>query len=306
VSNVADAFQGLINKASPAALVGALGVSLFLLLIATILLLAGMRKWVALGIGSVALVASMAVLLIIDLQTVTSRESASVTVTRPKHSERSRNLARSSLIALPALAVLVAATAWASTRRRLRRSVPRMIKTARMHLFAREYDSALAQFNRAIHIAPYLAEAYSGRGAVYQGLGDLERALADYSQAIQFDPRLATAFMQRAKIRADSGDLDGALADLSRVMDLHPTDPELYLNRGICFWKKGLLNDAALDFQRVLKLTNHSDFAEPAKTYLAQLAGHSPGAPPTSALPPPQSNGVLESPGMPGPKTRTT
>ena len=34
--------------------------------------------------------------------------------------------------------------------------------------------------------------------------------------------------------------------------------------------KKGLLREAAADFQRVLKLTNHSDFAEPAKQYLRE------------------------------------
>ena len=114
------------------------------------------------------------------------------------------------------------------------------------------------------------------------------------------------AFIQRARLRTETGDLDGALADLSRVMDISPTDPELYLNRGICFLKKGLANEAAADFHRVLKLTNHSDFAEPAKDYLRRLDGHTmpaPAAPPPLPQPQPQPNGTSDSTVMPEPKT---
>ena len=37
--------------------------------------------------------------------------------------------------------------------------------------------------------------------------------------------------------------------------------------------KKGQSSDAVADFERVLKLTNHSDFAEPAKKFLRQFEG---------------------------------
>ena len=57
---------------------------------------------------------------------------------------------------------------------------------------------------------------------------------------------------------------------------MRPNDAECYLNRGVCLAKKGILSDAILDFQRVLKLTNHSDYAEPARYYLDQLGGENP------------------------------
>jgi tetratricopeptide (TPR) repeat protein len=113
---------------------------------------------------------------------------------------------------------------------------------------------------------------------------------------------LAAAFIRRARIRTEAGDLDNALADLGRVMDLQPTDPELYLSRGICYLKKGLTIEAAADFQRVLKLTNHTDFAEPAKDFLRQLGVHSSDTPPPPLPPPPQPNGAPESTVMPEPK----
>jgi hypothetical protein len=62
--------------------------------------------------------------------------------------------------------------------------------------------------------------------------------------------------------------------------------------------------DAATDFLRVLKLTNHSDFAEPAKDFLRQLGVHAPGLPFSSAPQPPQANGVPESAALPEPRSK--
>jgi tetratricopeptide (TPR) repeat protein len=301
--NVTQAFQNLINRPTPSALAVTLGVSILLLLIACSLLLSGRRKWLSVGIGGFGLLLTLFVLLVVDQQTVSSRESESVLVTRPRYQERTRTLARSAMIGLPGVVVLVALVAWASARRRLRRSVPGLVKAGRMHLFLKEFEPALAEFGRAIRISPYLADAYCGRGTAYEGLGEVERALAEYSRAIECDPRLAVAFIRRARIRTEAGDLDGALADLGRVMDLQPTDPELYLSRGICYLKKGLTIEAAADFQRVLKLTNHTDFAEPAKDFLRRLGILSADTPSLPVPPPPQPNGAPESSVMPEPKT---
>ena len=57
-----------------------------------------------------------------------------------------------------------------------------------------------------------------------------------------------------------------------------PNDPDTYLQRGVCLVKKGLVDDAIADFYRVLKLTNHSDYAEPAKAYLRQVLDEKAGA----------------------------
>jgi tetratricopeptide (TPR) repeat protein len=301
--NLAQAFQDLINRPTPTALTATLGISGLALVIGCALLLAGKRRWVGLGIGGIGLLAMLAVLFIVDQQTVTQRESESVSVTRPFYRERTRTLARAAMFAIPSVAALTALGAWASARRRLRKSVPGLLKAGRMHLFLKEYGPAQIEFTRAIRISPYLAEAYCGLGMAYQGLGDPQRALAEFDRAIEYDPRTAPAFIQRARIRTETGDLEGALADLSRVMELQPSDPELYLNRGICFFKKGLMVEAAADFQRVLKLTNHSDFAEPAKDFLNRLDGHTAGASAPTSLTPPRANGVTDSTVMPEPKT---
>jgi lipoprotein NlpI len=79
------------------------------------------------------------------------------------------------------------------------------------------------------------------------------------------------SLLHRGRIRSEKGDVDPALADFDQVMIMRPNDAECYLNRGICLARKGVISDAILDFHRVLKLTNHSDYAEPARYYLRRL-----------------------------------
>jgi Tfp pilus assembly protein PilF len=294
----APVFQRVINGPSPSGLAVALAVAVVLLVVAGGTLLVGKLKWLSAGLGALGFLTILAVLFLVDAQTVQFRQGASVTVTRPRYSEGTRSLARGAWIGLPGVAVLVALAAWAAAGRRLRSRVPRQLKAGRQFFFKKEYDAALAEYNGAIQNAPYRGEAYYGRGCVYHAMGETALALADLDHAIQCDPRLVPAYIERAKIRTETGDLDGALADFGQLMIIRGNDPELFLNRGICLLKRGQVKEAMSDFHRVLKLTNHSDYADPAKNYLSQ---YEPQAEP--AQPAADSNGTLASRAMPEPKT---
>lgn len=50
---------------------------------------------------------------------------------------------------------------------------------------SRQYDSAIAAFDRAIALGPGWLAAYFGRGGSYEEKGDLDRALADYRKCIE-------------------------------------------------------------------------------------------------------------------------
>ena len=101
--------------------------------------------------------------------------------------------------------------------------------------------------------------------------GHQNPSVADFDQALRCDAQIAHAHLHRGRIRTERGEFDSALADFDQVMVMRPNYVECFLNRGVCLAKKGMLTEAILDFQRVLKLTNHSDYAEPARFYLNQL-----------------------------------
>jgi tetratricopeptide (TPR) repeat protein len=253
---------------------------------AAVILSMGMLRRFARGLGIVGVILIVGLLWIVREQTVKVKKGEYITVTTHRYSERTRLALLVGLVALPAAATVVMSSVFFSTRRRLRALVPRRLKEGRRHQAEKKFRAALREYNEAIQTSPQLAEAYFRRGSLYLTMGERALAMADFGRAIDRDRRFAPAYLKRAKMCLENGDYESALADYGMLMTIRANDPETHLGRGICFVKKGLLNEAAADFQRVLKLTNHSDFAEPAKHYLRECE---PAAP--RSLPPAGSNG---------------
>jgi tetratricopeptide (TPR) repeat protein len=268
------------------------GAALVLIMLAALLLSMGRLRIFARALGIVGVVTILVALFFIHEQTTSEKVGEYITVTRTRYPESTRFQIRVALLGLPAAATVVMIWVLSSTRRRLRSRVPDHLKEGKKLLVQGEHEAALAEFNRALEISPYLGEAYFQRGCAYQAKANVDAALADFDQALQCDGQHALAYLRRGELRTGRGDLDGALADFDQVMIMRPNDPECFLHRGVCLAKKGILSDAILDFQRVLKLTNHSDYADPARYYLEQLGGENP-----LPSPAPSANGSARLPG---------
>ena len=261
-------YHRVINWPGPAALVVALVAAVAVLVLAAVLLYQGKVKWIARGLGVIGVMLLMFVLWVVHEQLMVWSPDYGITAIRHRYSPRVRTLAMVALFCLPAGAIAVMTSVFRSTQRWLREMVPSHLRLGRTHLVRKEYGAALREYAQAIKTAPELAEPYCRRGSVYQAMGESALALADFDRAIERDPQMASAYLQRARLRTECGDLENALADFGTLMSLRVNDPEAYLNRGICLVKKGLVTPAIADFERVLKLTNHSDFAEPARNYI--------------------------------------
>jgi tetratricopeptide (TPR) repeat protein len=246
------------------------------ILIAALLLSIGRLRALAHTLGVVGVLTLMFALFLIHEQQVVERKDEFVTIKHWRYSEAARFQARVALLGLPAAAAFAMMQVLWTTQRRRRRTLPTHLKDGRICLVRGDYDAAMASYNHAVKIAPYLGEGYLQRGCVYEAKGDAAAAMADYDHALKCDPRLAAAYLRRGRLRTEMGELDAAADDFDRFMSIRPNDVEGYLNRGICFAKKGDAARAIADFQRVLKLTNHSDYADPARTHLAQLLGPEP------------------------------
>ena len=60
-----------------------------------------------------------------------------------------------------------------------------------------EFDKAIADYTRAIELAPNAADVYYNRGSAYHEKGKYDRAIDDYIKAISLDPNLAMAYYNR-------------------------------------------------------------------------------------------------------------
>jgi tetratricopeptide (TPR) repeat protein len=290
----AELYDRVINWPGPFELILMFCAAAVLITLAALLLSFGRLRVFARILGILGTIAIMLAIFVIHEQTEQEKVGPYITVTRARYPEPTRFQIRVALLGLPAAAALVMTTVLSSTQRRLRSTVPDHLKTGRKLLVQGQHAAALAEFNKALEISPYLGDAYYHRGCVHEARGELEQALADFDQALRCDAQLAHAYLHRGRIRTEKNDYDGALADFDQVMIMRPNDAECYLNRGVCLARKGMLSDAIADFQRVLKLTNHSDYADPARFYLNQLGGENPLP---SPAPLPSTNGSTHAPG---------
>jgi tetratricopeptide (TPR) repeat protein len=269
----AELYDCVINGPGQVQLTVMFGGALLLITMAVILLSIGSSRLSARIAGVLGVIAIMVAMFVIHEQADQETFGPYITVTRWRYAEPTRFQIRVALIGLPAAAVALMTSELTSTRRRLRSTVPNHLKQGQKLLVLGQYDAALCSINRALEISPYRGDAYHLRGCVYEALGAIDLALADFDEALRRDAQIAHAYLHRGRIRTARGELDSALADFNQLMIIRPNDAGSYLNRGVCLARKGMLTEAILDFQRVVKLTNHSDYAEPARLYLNQLGG---------------------------------
>jgi Tfp pilus assembly protein PilF len=293
---LAELYERAVNWPSQTAIIVTMAVAAAFVVVGFLLSFMK-RAWIGRGLGLVGLIIVVAGLFLLSEQSYTERPRDSITVTRFRRTDHTRQLLFLAMTALPCAAGVVMWASFVKTRLRRRGQVPRHLMAGRNFFAQKDYEGALREYSMAIHSAPELAEAYCRRGSVYQELGKTAQALTDFDRAIACDPRYSSAYLARGQMRTETGDFDGALADFAQLMVIRANDPAIYLQRGACLVKMGHLGEAAADFQRVLKLTNHSDYAEPAKNYLHQIEAR-------SGLPLHYNNGTRVLPASPQPRAQ--
>lgn len=122
------------------------------------------------------------------------------------------------------------------------------------------YDAALNDFNKAIEVDPCLAEAYHRRGMVYYRLREYEYAIIDFSSAININRIYEEAYYNRGIVYSNMGEYNKAIADFSNALKIKPDYTEAYVNRGIMYGLSGKYVQAISDFSQAIR--NEPNFAE--------------------------------------------
>ena len=132
--------------------------------------------------------------------------------------------------------------------------VDRILRRARIHVEAREYDRAIAAYTQAIRLDPKNTLAYSGRGWAYHEEGDYYSAIANFTEAIWLDSEDAIAYRCRGRTYDKKGDYDSAIADFTEAIRLDPKDAVAYHYRGLAYQQKGQRAAAERDFAEAMRL----------------------------------------------------
>jgi len=94
----------------------------------------------------------------------------------------------------------------------------------------KDFQSAVADANRALEIDSRFAPAYNLRGVAVRSLGDPRRALDDLTRAIQLSPD-SDNYFQRGATYQMLGDHERALADLNKMIAIQPGSAPAYFAR---------------------------------------------------------------------------
>jgi tetratricopeptide (TPR) repeat protein len=123
-------------------------------------------------------------------------------------------------------------------------------------------------------------KAYSARGVHYREQGEPEKALADYDRAIAIAPGYANTYLSRANLYRDLGRRSEnpdyfrrAVQDLDRAIELDPAEPAFYNSRALAYGYLGATARALDDYATALRLDPAHVDAHQNRARLYRAAG---------------------------------
>ncbi len=113
---------------------------------------------------------------------------------------------------------------------------------------------AIADYDRAIALDPFMAEAYNGRGIEFSKTGQSARAITDYARAIALKPGYADAYNDLGTEFGKEGQYGKAIAVFQKAITLKPDFYKAYYNLAKAFKETGRLDLAIKELDKAISL----------------------------------------------------
>ncbi len=118
----------------------------------------------------------------------------------------------------------------------------------------KDFQAALASFQKVIDLAPDSAEAHFNKGFAYMGLNDPEKALPCYEKAVELRTDYYDAFVELGNIYNNTQRWDDAMQALGRASEIRPTEIDPLYNYGAVAMNAGQIPKAQEAFEAILAL----------------------------------------------------
>ena len=148
---------------------------------------------------------------------------------------------------------------------------------------AKDYDQAVATYQKALQLTPDDAALHNNLGSVYASTGKLPEAQAEFEKAASLDPTNASRYyFNIGAIMYNLGKMDEALTAFKKVISLDPKNAEAYYLEGQALMGKATMTpdgrvkapDGTVEaFQQYLALDPNGPNAAAAKAMIQTIQG---------------------------------
>ena len=121
--------------------------------------------------------------------------------------------------------------------------------------YFRDYEAAIADYNKTIEINDKFSWPYLNRGIAYGRLKRWEEAIADYGRAIELDKNYASAYNGRAWSYCQINNFEAALADAQKALKLKPNEANFFDTRASAYIGLKRYKEALDDLNTAIKLS---------------------------------------------------
>ncbi|TRU37545.1 MAG: tetratricopeptide repeat protein [Microcystis aeruginosa Ma_MB_F_20061100_S20] len=127
-------------------------------------------------------------------------------------------------------------------------------KKGLIHAMGKEYEQAIASYDRALEFKPDYHEAWFIRGVALNNLRRFEEAIASCDRTLEFKPDYHEAWFIRGVVLNNLGRYEEAIASYARALEIKPDKHEAWNNRGFALGNLGRFEEAIASYDRALEI----------------------------------------------------
>jgi tetratricopeptide (TPR) repeat protein len=128
-----------------------------------------------------------------------------------------------------------------------------------------KYEQAITSYNQALEIKPDHHQAWNNWGNALYKLGRYEQAIASYNQALKIKLDYHQAWNNRGNALDDLGLDEQAIVSYDKALEIKPDYTSAFYNKACCYALQGNVEQAIENLQQAIKLSPE-EYREMAKT----------------------------------------
>jgi tetratricopeptide (TPR) repeat protein len=191
-----------------------------------------------------------------------------ITAKRPSITHRAYKTLRRSPLKFVAIGVFILAIVLgyfvfsAYIEKRNKTIASKLFTIGRQKAQAKDFEEALAYYEKALRADPKNSEAYYRAGACYFLLKQYEKAIESYKRAIQIDSNFAGAYHNLGNVYDELAQYEEAIMVYKQAIRIDPNDVASYKRLGFTYGSAGQYEKERESYEKVISINPNYEFAD--------------------------------------------